>query len=116
MFAISSSDTYVWPISIHIPVDGGRYDKLKMRARFKRLPQSRIDEILKQGREPVEGDEAFVEEVWVDWEKFVDAQGKEVEYSEAARRYFLDNVAGGRSAIIAAWFETISAQGARRKN
>ena len=41
-FVLKQSDTYVWPITFDIPVDGGRHERQTLDGEFKRHPQSKI--------------------------------------------------------------------------
>ena len=45
-FVLKQSDTYKWPVTVEIPIDGGRFDKQTFDAEFKRLPQERNTAIL----------------------------------------------------------------------
>ena len=49
-FVLSKSVTYKWPVILEMPVDGGRFKKERFTVIFRRLPQSRIDEILLLGQ------------------------------------------------------------------
>ena len=49
-FVLSKSVTYSWPVILEMPVDGGRFKKERFTVVFRRLPQSRIDEILLLGQ------------------------------------------------------------------
>ena len=49
-FVLKQSATYTWPITVIIPMDGGRRDKHTFDGEFRRLPQSRINEIIKLAR------------------------------------------------------------------
>ena len=46
-FVIKKEKSYIWPITISEPVDGGSFNDQKVRVKFKMLAQSRIDEIIK---------------------------------------------------------------------
>ena len=88
-FVLKQSDTYTWPIQLILPVDGGRREKHTFDGEFKRLPQSRINEIIKQARkmESVVTDEddfledqAAAKEVLVGWSGVVDDDNKEIPF------------------------------------
>lgn len=112
MFKISQSDTYTWPVVIEVPADGGRVEKATFDAQFKRLTQSRIEEIRKAIEREEIRDVELVQEVLTGWAGVIDDNGP-VPYSEAARDLLLDipMVAG---AIVLALFQSLS--GAKRKN
>ena len=45
MFKIVQNPTYTWPVTLEIPTDGGKTEKATFDAEFKRLTQSRVEEI-----------------------------------------------------------------------
>ena len=49
-FVLKQSATYTWPITLVLPVDGGRREKHTFDGEFRRLPQDRIDQIIKLAR------------------------------------------------------------------
>jgi hypothetical protein len=63
-FVLKQSDTYVWPVTFDIPVDGGRHEKQTFDVQFKRMPQKWIRDIAKK----IDADEVFdvdvAREVW----------------------------------------------------
>ena len=111
MFVITQSDSYLWPVKVETPVDGGKWSTETFDARFKRLPQSRIEEVRKNAA--TTEDDAFAREVLVGWEGINDADGQAVPYSEVTRDRLLD-VIGFAKVVVAAYFESLT--GAKRKN
>lgn len=110
MFVISQSESYAWPVEVKLPASGGTFDKHTFEAEFKRMPASRIRELI--AREDIL-DIDFCREVMVGWKGIVDNNMKEIPFSETARDRMLD-VPGVAQAIYAAFLESHS--GARRKN
>ena len=121
-FVLKQSATYTWPITLIIPMDGGRRDKHTFDGEFRRLPQSRINEIIRLARAAERGrlndDEEFLDqdaakEILAGWSGVVDDDAKEVPYSEGALAQLLDipTVAGQ---IVRAWFDSLDV--AKRKN
>ena len=49
-FVLSKSLTYSWPVVFEMPSDGGRFKKERFTVVFRRLAQSRIDDILILGQ------------------------------------------------------------------
>ena len=49
-FVLSKSDTYDWPVRITLATDGGKRTVETLDVNFRRLPQSRITELVKQAR------------------------------------------------------------------
>jgi len=112
MFKIAQSPEYSWPVEVNLPVDGGRTEKATFDATFRRLTQSRIDEIRKAVDANEMRDSDLAREALVGWAGVVDESG-EVPYSEAARDRLLD-VPTVASAIVMALLSSLA--GARRKN
>jgi hypothetical protein len=112
MFKLSQSDTYNWPVTVEVPADGGRTEKSTFDAEFKRLTQSRIEEIRKLIEREEIRDVDLVREVMVGWSSVVDQNG-EVPFSAQALDQLLEvpMVAGS---IVLALFASLS--GAKRKN
>lgn len=114
MFKLDVSASYFWPVTVQIPTDGGLFEKATFDAEFKRLSQSRIDEV----RADVGGDDfdyvSLCREVLVGW-KGITAGGADLPYSETNRDAVLD-VAGVPLAIIKAFTESVSGGGAQQKN
>lgn len=124
-FVLKQSATYSWPVTFRMPTDGGKYEKQSFDAEFKRLPQSRINEIqlevqtrLKAAErgEPCEvdiSDMSIADEVLAGWSGVVDGDGDEVAFSESCKAELL-NVPGLAGSIIEAYFESV--QGKKSKN
>lgn len=112
MFKIAQSPEYVWPVSVQLPTDGGRSEKANFDATFRRISQTRMDEIRKGITAGDINDADLAREVLVGWKGVVD-DGGEVPYSEGARDRLLD-IPMVSSAIVMALLESLS--GARRKN
>lgn len=120
-FVLKQSPTYKWPIPLVLPVDGGRREKHTFDGEFRRLPQSRINEVIRlarlQERGKVDDEELqdgdLAREVLAGWSGVTDDDGKEIPFSEAALGQLLEipTVAGQ---IIRAWFDSIEV--AKKKN
>ena len=100
-FVLKQSATYTWPITVIIPMDGGRRDKHTFDGEFRRLPQSRINEIIKLARAAERGrlnddeellDQDAAKEILAGWSGVVDDDAKEIPYSENALAQLLDMV------------------------
>jgi len=121
-FVLKQSASYTWPITLVLPVDGGRREKHTFDGEFKRLPQTRINEIVRQARAMERGklaeDEALEDqdaarEVLIGWAGVVDDDGKDIPFSDGTLSQLLEipTVAGQ---IVRAWFESLEV--AKRKN
>lgn len=117
-FVLNQSQSYSWPVSIKLPADGGKREKSSFDAQFKRLPQSRINEIqqlvqqrikaAERGDELENGvsDQSIAAEILVGWSGILDADGDDVPYSEAVKAQLLD-VPMMAGALIEAYFESL---------
>ena len=113
-FVLKQTASYTWPVPLLIPVDGGRREKHSFDAEFKRLPQSRINEIIKLARALEMGrgddesldDKSAAREVLIGWTGITDDAGKELPFSESALAELLEipTIAGQ---IIRAWFNSM---------
>jgi hypothetical protein len=124
-FVLSQSQSYSWPVVLRLPADGGKREKSTFDAVFKRLPQSRINEIQQLAQQRLKAaehnddldngvtDQSIADELLVGWAGVVDADGDEVPFTETAKAQLLDvpMVAG---ALIGAYFESLVEQ--KRKN
>jgi hypothetical protein len=113
-FVLKQSASYTWPVPLLIPVDGGRREKHSFDAEFKRLPQSRINEIIKlaralelgRGDDEALDDKSAAKEILIGWTGITDDAGKDVPFSESALDQLLEipTIAGQ---IIKAWFNSM---------
>jgi len=113
MFVISQSNSYKWPVSVEFPVDGGKTEKQSFDGEFKRLSQTRIEEIRKQIEDGNITDRDFSREVLIGWTGIVDGNKEEVPFTESARDALLD-VPLVSSAVVMAFMNSLA--GIRRKN
>jgi hypothetical protein len=124
-FVLKQSDSYTWPVSIKLPANGGKRERQTFDAEFKRLPQSRINEIQREvqvrvkanekGEDTGEGvsDQSIADEILVGWDGIVDGDGEPVPFSNAVKAQLLD-VPMMAGALVAAYFESLVEQ--KRKN
>lgn len=112
MFKLIQPTSYTWPVTVELPVDGGRTEKATFDAEFKRLSQSRLEEIRGQIERNEIRDVDLVREVMVGWSGVTDGANP-VPYSEAARDQLLD-IPMVAASIVMSLFQSIA--GAKRKN
>ena len=117
-FVLNQSQSYSWPVSIQLPANGGKREKSSFDALFKRLPQSRINEIqqlvqqrikaAERGDELDNGvtDQSIAAEILVGWAGILDADGDDVPYSEAVKAQLLD-VPMMAGALIETYFTSL---------
>ena len=120
----NSSSSYSWPVSFSLPENGTRKEQ-SFDAEFKRLKQSRINEIqalvqqrlkaLEDGLEDASGvsDVSIADEVLVGWDGIDDDDGNPVKFSQSSLQQLVD-VPMVATAIATAYFDSLS--GAKRKN
>jgi hypothetical protein len=112
-FVLKQSDSYVWPVTVEIPIDGGRFDRQTFDAEFKRLPQARNNAIVAAAKAEATTDLEVADEVLVGWKGIADDAGEDVPYSETAKAQLLD-VPGVSAALVEAYLKSLI--GAKRKN
>jgi hypothetical protein len=117
-FVLNQSQSYSWPVSIQLPADGGKREKSSFDALFKRLPQSRINEIQQLAQQRIKAaergeeldngvtDQSIAAEILVGWSGILDADGDDVPYSEAIKAQLLD-VPMMAGALIEAYFTSL---------
>jgi len=105
-----------------LPVDGGRREKHTFDGEFKRLPQSRINEIIRLARAMERGrvdetdelmDQDAAREILAGWSGVVDDDGKEIKFSDANLTQLLE-IPTVAAQIVRSWFDSIEV--AKRKN
>jgi hypothetical protein len=113
-FVLQQSPTYSWPVRILIPTDGRR-EQFTFTARFNRLKQSRIKELvaISQSEDESISDLQLLGEILGGWDDVMDDAGKPVAFSKVALEQMaeLPTVAGQ---IATAYFESLTE--AKRKN
>ena len=124
-FVLKQSDSYTWPVSIKLPANGGKRERQTFDAEFKRLPQSRINEIqeevqkrikaVERNEQPADeiSDVSIADEILVGWDGIVDGDGEAVPYSKAAKAQLLE-VPMLAGALITTYFESLAEQ--KQKN
>lgn len=120
-FVLKQRDSYTWPVTVEVPIDGGRFKRETFDAEFARLPQSRIHEIqlaaarvkstLERGDEELYDtlitDQDIANEVLIGWSGVQDDKGKEVPFSESAKTELLE-VPCVADAIVRAFNDSVS--------
>ena len=119
-FKIVQSASYKWPVKITLPLDNGKRETSTFTAEFKRLPQQRINEIIREiKRTGYDHDEDTINdidaarELIVGWSDVLDDDGEEMPFSDSALGDLL-NIPTVAAQIVTAWFG--SQETAKRKN
>lgn len=113
MFVISQKPSYTWPVEVLFPIDGGKTEKQTFDAEFKRMTQSRINEIRSMIERNEITDTELAREVLTGWAGVNDGNGDAVPFTERARDQLLD-VPLVAAAVVMAWLGSLT--GAKRKN
>lgn len=127
-FVLSKSATYTWPVNIETATDGGKQRRESFTAEFRRLDQSRIDEIniiaarrqrQLEGKEPINpaddiSDLEIANEILAGWSDIFDADGEQVPFTESAKKELIEIPTVAHS-LCKAFVESMSG-GAKRKN
>lgn len=113
MFTVSLKESFVWPVSFRVPTDGGGYIDANFDAEFKRLSQTRLEEITEKLTAGMMNDRQVAEEVLVGWNGVQTEDGGAVPFTKASKARLLD-IAGLASALVLAFTDAL--RGARTKN
>lgn len=113
MFKLAQSTSYKWSVKIELPVDGGKFEKATFDAEFKRISQTRINELRTEMEKPGYSELDLAKEVLIGWNGVVDSDGNEIPFSEGNRDKLLD-IPTVAVAIGMSFFESLA--GAKRKN
>lgn len=123
-FVLEQSPTFSWPITIREVQDGGRHRTHQFEAVFRRLNQSRMEEVQLQFQRMKAAAAAdlpldaiptrdIAAEILAGWKGITDAQGEEVPFSETAKAQLLE-VATVADVLVQTFFE--AHEKARAKN
>lgn len=117
-FVLKQSDTYSWPVTFDVPVDGGRHERQTFDGEFKRLPQSKVGPMVAELNRLDDGADMeriteLASEVLVGWSGVTDDSGKEIPFSQKALEQLLE-VPLLAASVLRSYFDSI--KGAKRKN
>lgn len=112
MFKLDQSNFYSWPVKVDIPTDSGKFESASFDGHFKRISQTRVEEIIDLAAKKELSDVGLASEVLIGW-KGVQDGGEETPYSESAKEKLLDIPSVAKSVVLA-FFESLN--GAKRKN
>lgn len=75
MFKLAQSATFFWPVKVNLPTDGGKIDVQTFDAEFRRVPQTRLQEMQDQVEKGELRDKEVVAEVLAGWRGVTDESG-----------------------------------------
>jgi len=106
-FVLKKVSSYKWPVTVEVPVDGGKFKKETFTAVFKRMSRSAFNDLVEAG------DDALVDQIIEGWEGVKDEDGDEVEYNDENKVMLFDDPHVLRG-VITAFTESIT--GSQAKN
>jgi hypothetical protein len=126
-FVLQQNPTYRWPLTLVIPTDGGKKEKYSFDALFRRIPQTRVNEIIKIARLSQESvrrrddedetqewqDQEIARELMAGWFDVIDEKGEEVPFTTSTFNMLLE-LPTAASQIVREWFKSVEV--AKRKN
>ena len=110
MFKLAQNVTYLWPVTVELPAEGGKTEQHTFDAKFKLIPQSKIDGYM-TGDDT--SDAKIADDILVGWDGITDESGDPVPFTASTKAAILD-VPNVRTAIVKAWGESLL--GSKRKN
>jgi hypothetical protein len=113
VFKLKMSESYSWPVSFGLPIDGGKFDKQTFEVEFKRLGEKRLSELLEKSSQGEFDNKSACKEIVVGWKDVKAEDGTEMPFSSTAFDALLD-VTGVPMAIFHAFTKSI--RGEKEKN
>ncbi len=108
-FVIKKKNTFVWPVKIKTPVDGGKHESQEISLEFRKIKKSELTALTSEAGT---SDVKFCKAIIVGWKDVTDEQGNQVEFSEMALSDLIEDL-GVASAIVTGYlkaFEVIEAK------
>ena len=75
MFKLTSNKTVLWPVTINVPVDGGKTEKVACEAKFKILPQDEFNKLANKG------DAEILKVACIGWDGVADESSEPLEFT-----------------------------------
>lgn len=114
-FKLSKDTSYKWPVTVKIPRDGGKFVTATFNAEFAYLKQDEIDQVIENARNSRDNADVC-KRALIGWGSDVsDEHDQPLPYSEENKATLL-NEPHVSHAVLAAFTESITGDGARRKN
>lgn len=114
MFTLKESNDFEWPVTVKVPVSGGKFRSQRFTAVFRPIPAQTLEEINKLS--VLEQDAAQAREFLVGWGDDVKGEdGEPLEFTEEYRDAMLD-IVYVRSALVRAYWDAMTGKKAATKN
>lgn len=111
---LSNTERFYWPVSVNLPVDGGRFEKQEFEALFPRMKVSEVEALVgKVYTGEIKSPRQAVRSIVHGWRGVVD-DGQDVQFNDANVDALLD-IPGVANAVFEAFREAMSGA-ARAKN
>ena len=89
MFKIARSNVILWPVSIALPVDGGKTQEVKVKVKFNRMPEDDYMALVEKYRgsegeaaaNPTDFNVGLLRELVADWPDLADEDSQPLEYA-----------------------------------
>lgn len=85
-FVIKKKESFIWPVTMKLAADGGKYDEQVIDLEFRHMKDSELQKILKKSK----SDKEFCKAVVVGWKDVKDENSNPVDFSGFDD--FLENV------------------------
>ena len=112
-FVLKQSETFSWPVTFDLPVDGGLHETQTFDVHYKRMPQKWIREIARKIEADKVTDTEVAKEIVAGWTGITDEAGKEIPFSQKALEQILD-IPTLSGSVVLAFFKATS--GVKEKN
>ena len=113
MFVLQETRTYDWPVVVKMPVDGGKFESRRFTATFRLLTRDQADDLTQDPARDQDTD--FLMDVVVGLKGVNDEDGNEIPFDADLLKKMI-GIAYVRTAMIEAYFNSITGDAARRKN
>lgn len=114
MLKVNQSPTFRWPVTVMVPVDGGKFEPATFEVEFLRMPQSEVLTLITSVQDGSIGEADGILKVVRGWSGVEGADG-EVPFEARALRDLLDRFPTAGAEILRA-FADARGELARRKN
>jgi hypothetical protein len=114
MFKLAPSDSFWYPVSVQTIGQDGKRSTEQFQALFKRYSRTQFEALVARLQSGEQTDLSLATDVLIGWRGVLDADGKEVEFSEQARDALLD-IWPVLPAVVGAFIEAHTPEG-RAKN
>ena len=84
-FVLKKVSTYKWPVTVSVPVDGGKFRNETFSVLFRKIGRSQFNELAEQD------ENALVDAIVEGWDGIKDEDGDNVPFTDEAKAVLLDD-------------------------